>query len=73
MASFRETGIELLHSPYKGSAQAHTELLGGRIDLVADPFLSIIPFPEPSACRRGAMWSWAIFSAFQAKRPLPCR
>jgi tripartite-type tricarboxylate transporter receptor subunit TctC len=40
----RETGIELLHSPYKGSAQAHTELLGGRIDLVADPFLSIIPF-----------------------------
>jgi tripartite-type tricarboxylate transporter receptor subunit TctC len=39
-----ETGIDILHSPFKGSAPAHTELLGGRIDLVADPFLSIIPF-----------------------------
>lgn len=40
----RETGIEMLHSPFKGSAPAHTELMGGRIDLVADPFLSIIPY-----------------------------
>lgn len=40
----RETGIDILHSPYKGSAAAHTELLGGRIDLVCDPFLSIIQF-----------------------------
>jgi tripartite-type tricarboxylate transporter receptor subunit TctC len=34
----------MLHSPFKGSAPAHTELMGGRIDLVADPFLSIIPY-----------------------------
>ena len=40
----REAGIDLLHSSYKGSAPAHTELMGGRIDLVADPFLSVIPF-----------------------------
>ena len=40
----REVGIDLLHAPFKGSAPAHTELLGGRIDLVADPFLSIIQF-----------------------------
>jgi tripartite-type tricarboxylate transporter receptor subunit TctC len=40
----RETGIEMLHSPFKGSAPAHTELMGGRIDMVADPFLSIIPY-----------------------------
>jgi tripartite-type tricarboxylate transporter receptor subunit TctC len=40
----RENGIEMLHSPFKGSAPAHTELMGGRIDLVADPFLSIIPY-----------------------------
>jgi tripartite-type tricarboxylate transporter receptor subunit TctC len=40
----RETGIDMLHSPFKGSAPAHTELMGGRIDLVADPFLSVIPF-----------------------------
>jgi tripartite-type tricarboxylate transporter receptor subunit TctC len=40
----RETGTEMLHSPFKGSAPAHTELMAGRIDLMADPFLSIIPF-----------------------------
>ncbi len=40
----RETGIDILHSPFKGSAPAHTELMGGRIDLVADPFLSVIPY-----------------------------
>ena len=38
----REAGIDMLHSPFKGSAPAHTELMGGRIDLVADPFLSIV-------------------------------
>jgi tripartite-type tricarboxylate transporter receptor subunit TctC len=40
----RETGIDMLHAPFKGSAPAHTELVGGRIDLVADPFLSVIPY-----------------------------
>jgi tripartite-type tricarboxylate transporter receptor subunit TctC len=40
----RETGIDMLHSPFKGSAPAHTELMGGRIDVVADPFLSVIPY-----------------------------
>ena len=40
----RETGIDMLHAPFKGSAPAHTELLGGRIDLVCDPFLSIIQY-----------------------------
>jgi tripartite-type tricarboxylate transporter receptor subunit TctC len=40
----RETGIDLLHAPFKGSSQAHAELLGGRIDLVSDPFLSVLPY-----------------------------
>ena len=40
----REAGIDMLHAPFKGSAPAHTELIGGRIDLVADPFLSVIPY-----------------------------
>ena len=40
----RETGVEMLHSPFKGSSPAHSELLGGRIDLVCDPFLSILQF-----------------------------
>ncbi|MDQ6628359.1 MAG: tripartite tricarboxylate transporter substrate binding protein [Pseudomonadota bacterium] len=40
----REAGIELLHSPFKGSAPAHVELMGGRIDLVSDPLLSVLPY-----------------------------
>ncbi|NDD13964.1 MAG: tripartite tricarboxylate transporter substrate binding protein [Betaproteobacteria bacterium] len=40
----RDAGFEVLHAPMKGSAQAHTELMGGRIDLVVDPFLSILPY-----------------------------
>ena len=40
----REAGFDMLHSPYKGSAPAHTELMGGRIDVVVDPFLSVIPY-----------------------------
>lgn len=40
----REAGFDMLHSPFKGSAPAHTELMGGRIDLVVDPFLSILPY-----------------------------
>lgn len=40
----REAGFDMLHSPFKGSAPAHTELMGGRIDIVVDPFLSVIPY-----------------------------
>lgn len=40
----REAGFDLLHAPFKGSAPAHTELMGGRIDLVVDPFLSVLPY-----------------------------
>jgi tripartite-type tricarboxylate transporter receptor subunit TctC len=40
----RTTGIDMLHSPFKGSAPAHTELMAGRIDLMVDPFLSILPY-----------------------------
>lgn len=40
----REAGFDMLHAPFKGSAPAHTELMGGRIDLVVDPFLSVLPF-----------------------------
>ena len=40
----REAGFDMLHSPFKGSAPAHTELMGGRIDLVVDPFLSILSY-----------------------------
>lgn len=40
----REAGFVMQHVAMKGSAPAHTELMGGRLDLVVDPFLSILPY-----------------------------
>jgi tripartite-type tricarboxylate transporter receptor subunit TctC len=39
----RTAGFDMVHVPFKGSAPAHTELMGGRIDLMFDPFLSVLP------------------------------
>jgi tripartite-type tricarboxylate transporter receptor subunit TctC len=36
------TGIELRHVPYKGSAPAVTDLLGGQIQLMFDPLQSVL-------------------------------
>jgi tripartite-type tricarboxylate transporter receptor subunit TctC len=37
------TGIEMTHVPYRGSPEAITDLLGGRIDLMFDNLSSITP------------------------------
>src|SRR3954470_10500516 len=42
----REAGFEMQHIAMKGSAPAHTELMGGRLDLVVDPLLSVLPFVQ---------------------------
>jgi tripartite-type tricarboxylate transporter receptor subunit TctC len=42
----REGGFDMQHVPMKGSAPAHTELLGGRLDLVVDPLLSVLPYVQ---------------------------
>ena len=39
----KATGIELRHIPYRGSAPAVTDLLGGQIRLMFDPVQSILP------------------------------
>jgi tripartite-type tricarboxylate transporter receptor subunit TctC len=36
-----EAGIEMLHVPFKGGAQAYPEVMAGRIDLQLDPTFSI--------------------------------
>ena len=37
------TGIEIQHVPYKGSAPAVTDLLGGQIQMMFDPLQSVLP------------------------------
>lgn len=39
----QQTGIKLNHIPYKGSAQAQTDLLGGRVDVTFDTLVSVMP------------------------------
>lgn len=38
------TGIDVLHVPFKGGAQAYPELMAGRIDLMLEPTLGFIRF-----------------------------
>lgn len=38
-----KTGIVLNHVPYKGSAPAITDVIGGQVDLLFDPVVSIAP------------------------------
>lgn len=42
----READIDLLHIAYKGSAPAHTDVVGGRVPLMIDPLLSAMPLVE---------------------------
>jgi tripartite-type tricarboxylate transporter receptor subunit TctC len=39
-------GIEMVHVPYKGSAPAQTDLVGGRLHLLFDSFVSQLPMLE---------------------------
>lgn len=39
-----ETGIRLLHVPYKGSAPLNTDLLGGQIEMSFDTITPVLPF-----------------------------
>jgi tripartite-type tricarboxylate transporter receptor subunit TctC len=40
----KSANFQITHIPFKGSAQAHAELLGGRLDIVVDPYLSVSPY-----------------------------
>lgn len=52
-------GIQLTHVPYKGSAPAVTDLLGGQIPLMFDPLQSVLPHIESGKLRTLALTSRA--------------
>jgi tripartite-type tricarboxylate transporter receptor subunit TctC len=39
----QQTGMNIVHIPYKGSAQSQTDLIAGQVDLTFDTLLTVIP------------------------------
>jgi len=39
----QRTGLKLTHVPYRGSAQAQTDLIGGQVDMTFDTVVSLLP------------------------------
>lgn len=54
----QEAGIDMLHVPFKGGAQAYPELMAGRIDLQLDPTFAIHRYVQ-----QGRMKAIAVTSA----------
>jgi tripartite-type tricarboxylate transporter receptor subunit TctC len=46
-----ETGAQILHVPYKGSAPLTTDLLGGQVDLSFDTITPVLPFIKEGKLR----------------------
>src|SRR5262249_43011923 len=46
-----KTGIDIQHVPYRGSAQAITDLLGGQIQLIAESTAILLPFIQQGKLR----------------------
>ena len=57
------TGIDLQHVPYKGSAPAVTDLIGGQIQMMFDPLQSVLQHVQAGKLRAIAITSAARSSA----------
>jgi tripartite-type tricarboxylate transporter receptor subunit TctC len=55
----RAAGIDMLHVPYKGSAPAVTDLLGGQLKLMFDPLQSVLSHVQAGKLRAIALSSKA--------------
>lgn len=47
----QSTGVKLNHVPYKGSAQAQTDLIGGQVDMTFDTMVSVMPHVKSGRLR----------------------
>ncbi len=47
----QSTGMKLNHIPYKGSAQAQTDLIGGQVDVTFDTMVSVMPHVKSGRLR----------------------
>jgi tripartite-type tricarboxylate transporter receptor subunit TctC len=52
-----ETGIDMVHVPYKGSGPAHIDLMGGRIQLMFDNIVALMPHVKSGKVRAIAVSS----------------
>lgn len=56
------TGTQLLHIPYKGSAPALTDLMGGHVDMVTDTLVATLPH-----IKAGKLRALAVFNSERPK------
>ncbi len=52
-----EAGIDVLHSPYKGSGGAYTDVIAGRVDMLVDPLFSSLPYIKSGGLKGIAIMS----------------
>jgi tripartite-type tricarboxylate transporter receptor subunit TctC len=52
-----DTGVDMLHVPYKGSGPAHIDLMGGQIQLMFDNIVALIPHVRAGKVRAIAVSS----------------
>ena len=48
----RDAGVDTLVIAYKGAARCLTDMMGGQIQLIADPMASSLPLAQPARSRR---------------------
>lgn len=61
--------VDILYSPFKGSAPAHTEVMAGRIDLMTDPFLSVMPYVKANRMKMIATFGDQRVSGYEKQYP----
>jgi tripartite-type tricarboxylate transporter receptor subunit TctC len=53
----RAAGVDILHVPYKGAAQATTDLVGGQVQMMFGPLVAVMPLAEAGKLRALAVTS----------------